>query len=92
MMHNNRKYRSRTEIIHDILRTANSDSNGAGKTKIMYNAFLSYHQITDYLTFLIDNSLLQYDFDNHKFRITEKGLNFIHLCEQIGDLVEKEEQ
>ena len=79
-----KKYRSRTEIIHDILQTASSDGNGVGKTKIMYNAFLSYHQVRDYLTILVDNGLPQYDLDNQKFRITEKGLNFLQLCDQIN--------
>jgi predicted transcriptional regulator len=39
-MTQNKKYRSRTEIMHDILQSARSDGNGAGKTKIMFNAFL----------------------------------------------------
>ncbi len=88
----NKKYRSRTEIIRDILQTARSDGNGVVQTKIMYNAFLSYHQVKEYLTILIDNGLLQHDLGNQKFRITEKGLRFLQLCEQIGDLMEKEQQ
>ncbi|HZB00249.1 MAG TPA: winged helix-turn-helix domain-containing protein [Nitrososphaera sp.] len=74
MLTQSKKYRSRTEIICDILQAARSDGNGIVKTKIMYSAFLSYHQITEYLTLLIDNGLLQYDIGNQKFRITEKGL------------------
>jgi predicted transcriptional regulator len=58
----------------------------------MYSAFLSYHQVKEYLTILIDNGLLQHDLGNQKFRITEKGLRFLQLCEQIGDLIEKEQQ
>jgi predicted transcriptional regulator len=86
------KYRSRTELIRDILQTARSDGNGVVKTKIMYNAFLSYHQVKEYLTILIDNGLLQHDLGNQKFRITEKGLRFLQLCDQIGDLMEEEQQ
>ena len=86
------KYRSRTEIICDILQTARSDGNGVVQTKIMYNAFLSYHQVKEYLTILIGNDLLQHDLANQKFRITEKGLNFLQLCEQIGDLLEVGQQ
>jgi predicted transcriptional regulator len=91
-MQNNKKYRSRTEIIHDILRTANSDGNGASQTKVMYNAFLSYIQVKEYLAILVDNGLLQYDLHSRKFRITEKGLSFLQLYEQIDDLIEDEEQ
>jgi predicted transcriptional regulator len=88
----NKKYRSRTGIIHNILQTASSDGNGAVKTKIMRNAFLSYHQVQEYLTILTDNSLLHHDLGNQKFRITEKGLSFLQLCDQIGDLMEEEQQ
>jgi predicted transcriptional regulator len=86
------KYRSRTEIIRDILQTARSTGNGAGKTQLMYNAFLSYRQIGEYLTLLIDSGLLQYDFDTRRFRITEKGLSFLQLSNQIGNLIQMEDQ
>ncbi|MDQ4100937.1 MAG: winged helix-turn-helix domain-containing protein [Thermoproteota archaeon] len=89
-MTQNKKHRSRTEIIREILQTANSDGNGASQTKIMYSAFLSYIQVKEYLAVLMDKGLLQYDFGNQKFRITEKGLNLLQLCDQIGDLIEKE--
>jgi predicted transcriptional regulator len=91
-MTQNKKYRSRTEIMHDILQSARSDGNGAGKTKIMYNAFVSYNQVKEYLTILIDNGLLQYDLGTQKFRINEKGLNFLQLCDKLGDLIKKEEE
>jgi predicted transcriptional regulator len=91
-MTQNKKYRSRTEIIHNILQTARNDGNGLGKTKIMRNAFLSYHQVKEYVTILIENGLLQHDLDNQKFRITEKGLSFLQLCDQIGDLIEAEQR
>jgi len=78
--------------MHDILQSARSDGNGAGKTKIMYNAFVSYNQVKEYLTILIDNGLLQYDLGTQKFKITEKGLSFMQLCDKLGDLIEKEEE
>jgi hypothetical protein len=40
----------------------------------------------------IDNGLLQYAIDSQNFRITEKGLSLLKLCEQIGHLIEGEEQ
>ena len=58
----------------------------------MYTAFLSYVQMKEYLTILIDNGLLQHDVGNQKFRITEKGLRFLQLYEQIDDLLRKEEE
>ena len=50
-------YRSRTEIVAMILETANG---GATKTKIMYNAMLSYNQLKSYLSVLIENTLTGY--------------------------------
>jgi predicted transcriptional regulator len=51
------KYRSRTEIVAMILEAANG---GATKTKIMYKAFLSYAQLREYLSVLMENALLEY--------------------------------
>ncbi len=87
-----RKVRSRTEIIQDILQTARSAGNGVGKTKIMYSAFLSYPQVNEYMTMLIDKGLLEYDLGNQKFRITEKGFKLFELCDQISDLTGREEE
>ena len=50
------KYRSRTEIVCNIL---DSTNGGATKTKIMYAAFLSYAQLKEYLSVLIENNLLE---------------------------------
>ena len=52
------KYRSRTEIVSMILDAANG---GATKTKIMYSAFLSYSQLKEYLSLLIENNLIDYN-------------------------------
>lgn len=89
-MTQSKKHRSRTEIIYDILQTVRSEGNGAGKTKIMYNSFLSYYQVKEYLTILLDNGLLKYNSGIQKFRITEKGLKFLELCDQFDGF--KEEQ
>ena len=51
------KYRSRTEIVSNILDAVNG---GVTKTKIMYKAFLSYNQLKEYLSILIENNLLEY--------------------------------
>ena len=56
----------------------------------MYNSFLSYYQVKEYLTILLDNGLLKHNSGIQKFRITEKGLKFLELCDQIYG--SKEEQ
>ena len=78
------KYRSRTEIVSMILEAANG---GATKTKIMYNAFLSYNQLKDYLSVLIENNLIEYLDGTREFKTTEKGLNFLKMHNAIGELL-----
>jgi predicted transcriptional regulator len=78
------RYRSRTEIVGNILEAANG---GATKTKIMYKAFLSYAQLKEYLSVLIENNLLEYIDGTHKFKTTEKGLNYLKMHNEIGELL-----
>jgi predicted transcriptional regulator len=78
------KYRSRTEIVGNILNAANG---GTSKTKIMYKAFLSYNQLKEYLTILIENNLIEHIDGTHKFKTTEKGLNYLKMHNEIGELL-----
>ena len=80
------KYRSRTEIVGNILDAANG---GATKTKIMYKAFLSYNQLKECLTILIENNLLEYIDGTQTFKTTEKGLNFLKMHNEIGELLQQ---
>ena len=64
-------YRSRTEIVAMILDAANG---GTTKTKIMYKVMLTYNQIRNYLSILIENNLIEYLDVTQTFRTTEKGL------------------
>ena len=77
------KYRSRTEIVGNILDAANG---GATKTKIMYKAFLSYNQLKEYLSVLIENNLLYLE-GTQTYKTTEKGLNFLKMHNAIGELL-----
>ena len=79
------KYRSRTEIVGNILDASNG---GATKTKIMYKAFLSYVQLKEYLSVLIENNLLEYIDGTHKFKTTEKGLNYLKMQNEMGELLQ----
>lgn len=78
------KYRSRTEIVEMILQATRS---GATKTKIMYRAYLSYTQVKEYLSFLLENDLIKYEEGSQIYRITEKGLHFLQVYGEISDLV-----
>jgi predicted transcriptional regulator len=85
------RYRSRTEIITQILEIVNEGSSdaysGATQTKIMYKAFLSYAQLKEYLTVLTKNDLLRYDSHTHRFKATEKGLSLLEAYDQIEQLM-----
>jgi predicted transcriptional regulator len=79
------KYRSRTEIVSSILDAANGGR--ATKTKIMYKSFLSYVQLKEYLSILIENNLLEYLDGTRTFKTTEKGLNYLKMNNEIGELL-----
>ncbi|MDF2737905.1 MAG: hypothetical protein K0S93_1764 [Nitrososphaeraceae archaeon] len=78
------KNRSRTEIVSMILEAANG---GATKTKMMYNAFLSYNQLKDYLSILIENNLIEYLEGTRTFKTTEKGLNLLKMHNEMTELL-----
>ena len=77
------KYRSRTEIAAQILEVA---SEGTTKTRIMYKAFLSYAQLKEYLTVLLENDLLKLDAEQ-RYKTTEKGQHFMQIYQHMGELV-----
>ena len=80
------KYRSNNDIINEILEAAN-DGGGATKIKIMYQAFLSYAQLKEYLTELTETGLLNYDVDTRQFKTTEKGLRLLDTYNQMSDVM-----
>jgi predicted transcriptional regulator len=77
------KYRSRTDIVAQILESANG---GVTKTRIMYEAYLSYAQLKEYLSTLMQNGLIEYSEGEHKYRTTTKGMQFLRTCSQMGKL------
>ncbi|MFL6454239.1 MAG: winged helix-turn-helix domain-containing protein [Nitrososphaeraceae archaeon] len=78
------KYRSRTDIVGLILEAANG---GATKTRIMYKAFLSYAQLKEYLTVLLQNDLLEYEEGRQNFRTTEKGIRLLQMYNQFDEMM-----
>ena len=78
------KYRSRTDIVALILEAANG---GATKTKITYKAFLSYAQLKEYLTVLLEKDVLEYDDETQLFRTTEKGLRLLQMYNQFDEMM-----
>jgi predicted transcriptional regulator len=91
-MMQSKKYRGRTEIIYDILQTVRSEGNGAGRTEIMHNSFLPHYRDKENLTILADKGFHRYNSGIQKFRITEKGIKFLELCDQIDGFKEQHPQ
>ena len=81
------RYRSKTEIVGNILDAANG---GTTKTKLMYKAFISYGQLKEYLTILIENNLIEYLDGTKTFKTTEKGLMYLKMHNAIGELLPAE--
>jgi predicted transcriptional regulator len=79
-------YRSRNEIISQILDTANC-AGGITKSKMMYKAYLSHDQLQEYTMLLIDNGMLHYDSTMSTFRTTEKGREFVEAYGQIDRML-----
>ena len=80
------KYRNRTEIVSNILKAA---IGGAGRTKIMYISFVSYTQLKEYLSVLIENNLIEYLVGTHEFKTTEKGLNLLKVHREMAELLQQ---
>ena len=79
--------RSDIEIIADMLEVG---ENGAGKTKIMYSANMSYAQIQKYLGYLMAQGFI----DKMKmgnpsvtYKVTDNGLKLLELIGSIKEML-----
>ena len=54
----------------------------------MYKAFLSYNQLKEYLSVLIENNLLEYIEGTQTYKTTEKGLNYLKMNNEISELLQ----
>ena len=80
------KYRSRTEIVCEILETAKG-INGVTKTKIMYSAFLSFAQLKEYLATMLEGGVLEYMADRNVYRTTKKGIAMLESCQAVNKML-----
>ena len=86
---NSRQRRDRLHIIADILGIA---INGSLKTRIMYGANLSFAQLNEYLSFLLEAKLVESTVQDDKavYKTTSKGKRFIISYTKIKDLLKTE--
>lgn len=80
-----------------MLNTINeSESKGATQTSIMYKAFLSHAQLKEYLSFLLENGLIEgipLKIKNHGneklvYNITQKGLRLLQISHEMEILTD----
>lgn len=67
-------YRGKLDIIADILRVAKEN---AKKTRIMYQANLSYKVLQRYLAELVEASLICFEDEKRCYMLTNKGQKFL---------------
>ena len=76
-----RRNRNKLQITQAILEVAR---DGAGKTRIMYQANLSFKLLEDYLTVLVRAGLLKVKEGDRKMYMTsEKGLQFLREFQEL---------
>ncbi len=79
------KYHSRSVIVGEILASAR-EIEGVTKTRIMFNAYLSFAQLKDYLAILMENGLLEHMPENNRDRTTAKGVRMLDAWKKVNDL------
>lgn len=86
-----RRHRDRLSIIAEFLDLA---KDGTLKTRIMYQANLSYAQLSDYLPLLINMNLLEAVKTPHRviYKTTEKGLRYLQSHREIRELLTEEKE
>ena len=86
---NSRRRRDRLQIIAEILETARG---GALKTPIMYKANLSFTQLNEYLSYLLQTGLLENVTKDKEtiYRATDKGLEYLQGYTKIRGLLQEE--
>ena len=80
---------TKNDIVALILRSV-KESGELGITKIMYKSYLSYRQVAQFLVFIKENELLEYDGSTMAYRITEKGLHYLDLYDKMNDLFRRQ--
>ena len=83
-----RRRRDRLSIMAELLDVARE---GVNKTRIMYQASLSFAQLKEYVTLVIDLNLLEAVKTSKRtiYKTTEKGLRFLQSYREIVELLAK---
>jgi predicted transcriptional regulator len=79
------KHRTKEEIAALILE-AIVNSNRPTPTIIMYKAYLGYVQLKAFLSSMLEKDLIEYNKQDRFYTITEKGMRFLQVYNQLNQL------
>jgi predicted transcriptional regulator len=65
------------------------EKGGLGITNIMYGSYLSYGQVDRFLKLLKEKGMLLFDENIARYKITERGLQYLELYEKMDDLLKE---
>jgi UDP-N-acetyl-D-mannosaminuronic acid dehydrogenase len=71
--------RNADETISSILHAA---IGGVTKTTIMYKSFITYDQLNEYLSLLLEKGLIAYQEGEKLYRTTDNGINFVQAAKK----------
>ena len=79
------KHRSKEEIAALVLE-AIVNTHRPTQTMIMYKAYLTHIQLKEFLASLIEKGLIEYHKLERIYTITEKGIHFLEVYNQLNQL------
>jgi predicted transcriptional regulator len=82
---NRYRYRSKPEIVHDILAALPSN-----RSRIMYKAYLSFAELKDYLQELERSELIDYIVEENRrqYVLTQRGKHFLEIFRRVKELAD----
>ena len=85
-MHTKRLQRSKSKIISSILRST-GNRTGTKISQIMYETYIPYIQLKEYLVMMIQNEFVVYIKEEKTFRITDYGMHIVKLYDEMDKLL-----
>jgi predicted transcriptional regulator len=77
------KHRSKVEILSSTTQIY----TGTTMARIQYEIYVSYKQLKDYLTLLVQYKLIEFVREEQIFRITESGINALNIFDEMNKLL-----
>lgn len=86
------EYRNRSQIVASILKVAantakSSNDNGLKDTEIMRRTTIPDVYLKAYMQLLQQKGLIEYDNQKQVFRITEKGIHYVNLNNEVNKIL-----